>query len=42
MLLKFSVADLAPGVDYTFEVVPFNKNFEGKSASVSARTDGNY
>lgn len=42
LLLSFSVPDLAPGVDYTFEVIPFNKNIVGSSASVSARTDGKY
>lgn len=36
------VTNLAPGTDYNFEVVPFNKHFEGLPASVTVRTQGEF
>jgi len=35
-----TVGNLAPGMDYTFEVIPYNKNFEGRAASITTRTEG--
>ncbi|XP_046665505.1 sortilin-related receptor-like isoform X3 [Homalodisca vitripennis] len=37
---KYTVTDLAPGTDYTFEVVPYNSKFEGQPSSITTRTDG--
>lgn len=33
---------MAPGTNYNFEVVPFNKHFEGLPASVTVRTQGEF
>lgn len=37
---KFTVDNLAPGTDYVFEVSAYRKNFEGRTTTVTAKTEG--
>ncbi|XP_054265258.1 sortilin-related receptor-like isoform X2 [Macrosteles quadrilineatus] len=37
---RYTVTNLAPGTDYSFEVIPFNQHYEGRPASITTRTNG--